>query len=64
MGSRLRSQLLKVITDLLQYRWKVTRHVLYAPDIRPEDFQLLSKLKQPMPITRYSSLSFVTLCYM
>jgi hypothetical protein len=47
----------KVVADLLsKYEWEVSPHAPYSPDMRPPDFDLFPKSKQPMRGQRFSSL--------
>ena len=51
----------KVVTDLLsKYEWEVLPHASYSPDMSPPDFDLFSKLKEPMRGHRFSSLEEVS----
>ena len=56
-----RPHLGKVVTNLLsKYEWEVLPHAQYSPDIRPLDFDLSPKLKEPMCGHRFSSLEEVS----
>jgi len=44
-----RPHLGKVVIDLLsKYEWEMLPHAPYNPDIRPPEFDLFHKLKEPM----------------
>ena len=51
----------KVVIDLLsKYEWEVSPYTPYSPDMRPLDFDLFHKLKQPMHGHHFPSLEEVS----
>ena len=42
--------------ELCDYGWEVLPHAPYSPDMSPSDFDLFSKLKEPMREQCFSSL--------
>jgi hypothetical protein len=56
-----RPHLGKVVTDWLsKYEWEELPHAPYSPDMSPSDFDLLHKLKEPMPGHHFPSLEEVS----
>ena len=45
---------------LSKYEWEVLCHMPYTPDMRPPDFDLFHKLKEPMRGHRFPSLGEIS----